>query len=247
MNNVKGSTANETRLIKGIQSAIGANPDGIIGPQTISDLACKLKANCFPVTLKVYNMPVIIARDIVPIAAPNKGLSAFPNSISGSFYIAQAVGSNVPVSICVSGGVVHRQYACHAREGYPESVLYRLKSGEIGIKRVNDVGQLPYGLSWAVGGMGLLEMYNPTSEGFVGKFSDVLRNTNHTMLGVKNGHVYMAYCKAMTGKQVNDFAQLLGLEKSIMLDGGHVAAINGAESFAKINTALKQAYVIQAV
>ena len=56
------------------------------------------------------------------------------------------------------------------------------------------------------------------------------------------------YCKSMTGRQVNEFCRdKLQLDYAIMLDGGHVAAINGEESFAKVNTAQVQYYLIQGV
>ena len=55
MRNVSGATASETKMIKAIQSAIGAVQDGSIGAQTMSDIACKLKANCFPLALTVYS------------------------------------------------------------------------------------------------------------------------------------------------------------------------------------------------
>ena len=49
----------------------------------------------------------------------------------------------------------------------------------------------------------------------------------------------------MTGRKVDEHCRKLGLELAVMLDGGHVAAINGAESFAKINTSQIQYYMIQ--
>jgi hypothetical protein len=246
MNTVKGSTTSETKMIKGIQSSIGAVVDGQIGTQTMSDIACKINADCFPLTLSIYSMPVIIAKDIVVAASPNKGLSAFANSMNGGFYMMQAIGGGVPISICVSNGIVFRAASCHSADGYPESVLY--KSGnEIGIVRVNNRSELPSNLSWAVGGMGLLDNYDPNAEGFVGAYSDVLRDTNHAMLGIKNDHIYMVYCTSMTAEQVNTFAKKLGLEKAIMLDGGHIAGINGEESFAKINTSITQYYMIQGI
>ena len=55
----------------------------------------------------------------------------------------------------------------------------------------------------------------------------------------------MGYCSNMTGAQVNVYLKQLGLDRAIMLDGGHVAAINCAE--ASINTAQKQYYVVRAV
>ena len=251
MNIVVGSTTSETSMIKAIQAAIGANQDGEIGTQTMSDIACQLGADCFPLTLKIYSMPVLIANDIVVVATRSGNLAQYANALSGSFSMAEAVGGGVPVSICVSDGSVKRKYSCHYSDGFPESVLYKTKAGKHGIDRVKLASELPSDLQWAVGGVGLLDNYDPDAEGFCkvssGDYSDVLRDTNHTMLGVKNGYVYLVYCKSMTGKQVNAFAETLGLEKAIMLDGGHIAGINGAENFAQINTAQTQYYMIQGV
>lgn len=244
LNTVKGTTANETKMIKAIQTAIGANADGEIGTQTMSDIACKLGAKCFPLTLKIYGMPVIIAEDIKPFS-PRKALSNYANAISGSFYSAGKNGI-VPCSIMIADGKTIVADACHADRGLPESVLYRLNTGAFGIARVRNASALPSGVLWAVGGLGLLGNYNPAAEGFTGAFADVLRDTNHTMLGVKNSRVYMVYCASMTAAQVNVFAKTLGLEYAIQLDGGHVAAINGGESFAKINLSTTQYYAIQA-
>ena len=64
------------------------------------------------------------------------------------------------------------------------------------------------------------------------------------MLGIKNNMCYLVYCADMTAIQVNNFAKKLGLEMAVMLDGGHLAAIN-SES-ARINCGTKQLYVIEA-
>ena len=98
----------------------------------------------------------------------------------------------------------------------------------------------------------MLSNYAPAAEGFKRMssgidYSDVLRDTNHAILGVKNDYVFMVYCASMTAAQVNTFAKTLGLDMAIMLDGGHVAGINGAESFAKINTSITQYYLLQGV
>lgn len=248
-NTVKGSTTSETAMIKAVQSAIGAIADGEIGTQTMSDIAVKLGADCFPLTLQIYGMPVIIARNIIPFEAKGATVTAYNNVISGSF-----LSGTKPCSILVQDGIVRQKNACHyPYYGKPESVIYRLKTGEFGIARVKTTDELPDNVRWAVGGLGLLGNYAPVTEGFttltyqnkVTDFSDVLRSANHTVLGVKNGYCYLVYCKAMTGFQVNAFAKKLGLEMAIMLDGGHVAAMNGAESFAKINTSQRQYYMIQ--
>jgi len=201
----------------------------------------------YPCTVKLEGMPAILAKNIVPFN-PSAPLSKWNNTISGGFS-----ASGEPCSILVQDGKAKCRYACHYWYGCPESVLYRLTDGTVGIARVKTTDELPKNLRWAVGGMGLLDNYAPTTEGFCkltanGKtenFGDVLRDTNHTVLGYKNGLFYLIYCKSMTAAQVNAYAKKVGLELAIMLDGGHVAAINGNESWAKINTKQKQYYAIQ--
>lgn len=248
MQTVKGATASENAMIKAIQKAVGAVQDGEIGTQTMSDIACLLGADCFPLTLQIYSQPVIIAKDIVPFALKTRAAD-WTNSISGSFS-----ANGRPCSILIQDGSIRQQYACHAVPyGQPESVLYKTQGGKVDIARVLNAADLPGAPIWAVGGLGLLGNYAPNLEGFCklsanGKtedFSDVLRATNHTMLGTKNGYMFLVYCKNMTAAQVNAHAKKLGLEKAIMLDGGHVAAIKGTEGFAQINLSQTQYYMIQ--
>lgn len=239
MKNVSGSTVNETKMIKAIQKIIGAKVDGSIGAQTMSDIAVKLGADCFPLSITIYDNPCIIAKDLVP-ASVKAPLSKFANAISGSFNNGSA-----PCSILVADGKAIHEVSCHYWDGTkPESVLYRLNNGAFGAKRVTSVQELPSGVKWAIGGMGLLDLYNPNAEGFTGKFSDVLRRTAHALVGVKNNMVYLCYVANMSGTQVNDYAKKLGLEHAIMLDGGHLAAINSEDK--KINTAQRQLYIVQA-
>ena len=202
----------------------------------------------YPRTVLLEGMPAILAKNIVPFN-PNGPLSGWNNTISGGFS-----ASKQPCSILIQDGRVKQRYACHYWYGRPESVLYRLTDGTVGIARVKSADELPKDVRWAVGGLGLLGNYDPTAEGFCkltnkeGKtenFSDVLRDTDHTVLGYKDGLFYMVYCKSMTGAQVNAFADKLGLELAVMLDGGHVAAINGGEEYAKINLKQKQYYAVQ--
>ena len=122
-------------------------------------------------------------------------------------------------------------------------MLYKTTDGAVRIARVSSAAALG-GVVWAVGGMGLLGNYNPAAEGFTGRFADVLRKTNHTVLGYKGGMLYGVYCKNMTAQQVNAFCRdKLKLEYAVMLDGGHVAAINGACN--KINTNQRQYYAVR--
>ena len=242
MTNMTPSTGSEKKLLQAIQSRIGATQDGIIGSASAVDLAVEVGADCWPLTIQLYGHPVIICEDII-VSNPKKGCRNFANSLSGSFsYIKR------PCSIAVNDGKVLETNACHSWLGQPETVLYRLQDGRFGWKRCMSAEELPGGVKWAVGGMGLLGMYAPKSEGFTGQYADVLRDTNHTVLGVKRGMVYLLYAKSLTGQQVNELCRdKLQLDYAIMLDGGHVAAINGAEKFAQINTAQVQYYLIQGV
>lgn len=241
MRNISGSTASETKLIKAIQKSVNAIEDGSVGAQTMSDIAMKLNSNCFPLTINIYNNPVIICKDIIPFQT-KAPLSNYKNSISGTFNNGTSV-----CSILVTNGKIVYPTACHWWEMQkPESVLYKTTNGIIGCRRVKNVYELPTNLKWALGGLGLLNLYNPSAEGFAGKFSDVLRKTNHTVIGSKGNYIFLCYAKDMTATQVNNYVKKLKLDYAVMLDGGHYAAINGEETFAKINLNQRQLCVVQA-
>ena len=233
MKDVVGSTLEEVRMIKAIQRSVGALENGWIGNQTLSDIAARLGANCFPLNVELYGQPAILARDIDPL---NLSGPLPRNTISGSFS-----WQGQPCSILVRGGRTVRSMSCHCPT--PESVLYKTRDGAVRMARVSSAAALG-GVVWAVGGMGLLDRYAPAAEGFTGAYSDVLRKTNHTVLGYKGGLLYGVYCKAMTAQQVNAFVRgKLKLEYAVMLDGGHVAAIHAACS--KINTNQRQYYAVR--
>jgi hypothetical protein len=233
MKDVVGSTLEEVRMIKAIQRSVGALENGWIGNQTLSDIAARLGANCFPLNVELYGQPAILARDIDPL---NLSGPLPRNAISGSFS-----WQGQPCSILVRGGRTVRSMSCHCPT--PESVLYKTRDGAVRMARVSSAAALG-GVVWAVGGMGLLDRYAPAAEGFTGAYSDVLRKTNHTVLGYKGGLLYGVYCKAMTAQQVNAFVRgKLKLEYAVMLDGGHVAAIHAACS--KINTNQRQYYAVR--
>lgn len=233
MRDIKGSTSEEVRMIKAIQRSVGALDNGWIGNQTLSDIAAKLGADCWPLNVELYGQPAILARDIEPV---NMSGPLPRNAISGSFS-----WQGQPCSILVRGGKAVRDWSCHYPR--PESVLYKTTSGAVRIARVSSAAALG-GVVWAVGGMGLLGGYDPELDGFTGAYSDVLRKTNHTVLGYKGGMLYGVYCRSMTAQQVNALCRdKLKLKYAVMLDGGHVAAIHGACN--KINTQTRQFYAVR--
>lgn len=233
MRDVKGSTSEEIRMIKAIQRSVGALDNGWIGNQTLSDIAAKLGADCWPLNVELYGQPCILARDIEPV---NMSGPLPRNAISGSFS-----WQGQPCSILVRGGKVVRDWSCHYPR--PESVLYKTTGGAVRIARVSSAAALG-DVVWAVGGLGLLGGYDPELDGFTGVYSDVLRKTNHTVLGYKGGMLYGVYCRSMTAQQVNAFCRdKLKLEYAVMLDGGHVASIHGACN--RINTQTRQFYAVR--
>ena len=233
MRDVKGSTSEEIRMIRAIQRSVGALDNGYVGNQTLSDIAAKLGADCFPLNVELYGQPTLIARDIEPV---NMSGPLPKNAISGSFS-----WQGQPCSILVRGGKVVRDWSCHYPR--PESVLYKTTDGAVRMARVSSVSALD-NVVWAVGGMGLLGGYDPELDGFTGVYSDVLRKTNHTVLGYKGGLLYGVYCRSMTAQQINALCRdKLKLDYAVMLDGGHVAAINGACN--KINTQTRQFYAVR--
>lgn len=191
----------------------------------------------FPATIK--DQSVIVANDVIP-AAVNEPLKNYANAISGSF-----TSPKKPCSILVAWSKTIRAEACHAHIGYPESVLYRYPDGRFGIGRFSNASKLPHGIVWAVGGLGIAPWYDPELEGFSGEYSDVLRKTDHTFLGVKGDMCFLGLIRDKDAEGVRDFVRSLNLGFAIMLDGGSVAAINCGKHAQ--NTEQKQYYIIQAV
>ena len=139
MKDVVGSTSEEVRMIKAIQRSVGALDNGWIGNQTLSDIAAKLGANCFPLNVELYGQPAILARDIDPLDLSGR----LPeNSISGSFS-----WQGQPCSILVRGGKAVRGMSCHCPT--PESVLYKTQDGRVHMARVSSADALTHsGVVW---------------------------------------------------------------------------------------------------
>lgn len=247
MQDVKYSTENEKNMFCDIQRKIGAYANGYIGTQTMSDLAIILGAtNHFPVTLEMYKCPVIIAKDIV-VCDPDSSIRQYKNSISGSFTYPSA---KAPCSILINQGKDIFSTSCHAFLDKPEGVIARYNDGSYWQGRCKSTSDIPNraNVRWAIGGMTLGKNYSPATEGFSGKYADVLRQTNHTVIGIKNKMCYLVYTANMTGGQIQTLVKdKMQFEMALLLDGGHIAAINGTEPFAQINLDQYQGYMIQGI
>ena len=186
---------------------------------------------------------------IVAELANSGACKNYRNCISGTFQY-----QNKANGILVSNGRVINNLSAHGWLGFPDSVILYLADGTIAIDRVIGIPEEKLSqVKWAISGMGLLHNYNPAVEGY-GKFvqggktydySDVLRKTCHTALGVKDGMVYGFYLDNMTGAQVNAYLKEFGCQFGIMMDGGHIASVNCDEYSA--NASQKQHNIIQFV
>lgn len=246
MKDVTYETQNEKKVICGIQASTGALANGIIGMQTLTDIAIKLCPQVFPITCKLYGLPTIIAKDII-VCDPNSSVKPYENSISGSFTYPS---SDKPCSILINNGKDIFSSACHAWLGKPEGVIARYKNGAYWQGRCKSTSDIPTraNVAWAIGGLTLGKNYSPVTEGFSGAYADVLRTTNHTILGVRNGFCYLCYMPNVTGAQIQSICQnKMKFDMALLLDGGHIAAINGTEPFAEINMNQYQGYILQGV
>ena len=173
----------------------------------------------------------------------------YANCISGTFQYQNAANA-----ILAYNGKVFGSYSAHGWLGYPDSCLIYYKDGGFDVKRWIAIPSAELNnIRWAISGVGLLDNYDPAAEGYArfqknGKvydYSDVLRRTNHTAIGVKGGQVYGLYLANMTGAEVNAYCKKQGLQYAIMLDGGHIAAVNC--SLGQKNASQKQHNIIQFV
>lgn len=161
----------------------------------------------------------------------------FTNCISGTFF-NRATSKVASILAVESYGKLREinKWACHQWCGFPESVLVAYKDGTFDTLRIKGLNEIKKPYLWAIGGMGLLDNYNPSSEGFKSgivfqgqkfDFSDVLRKTGHTVIGIdKDGLVHLIYVKNKSGSDVNKLCKSLGLTNAVMLDGGSIASIH---------------------
>lgn len=187
--------------------------------------------------------------NVVPAVLNAKGACKdYKNCISGTFSWQNKLNS-----IFFAWNKEKNNLSAHAWAGYPDCVIWCDLNGKMHTDVLTSFdGETKKQVLWAVGGMGLLDYYNPSEQGYCkftkyGKtynYSDVLRKTNHTVLGyTQNGEVYGIYFNNLSAKQISKYCKKINLWSAVLLDGGHVAGCN--TEIGSYNTATKQQNIIQ--
>lgn len=241
MNVFKPTDFKMINKIKTIQKSLGAFPDGVLGPQTLDVIYRKFTIPNYPYEERFFNGIVIYCKDIkIDYSQNKKSVRDIPYSISGTFQ-----WKNKAISVLVRDGQIINNSSSHAWLGQPETIIYKSKHGVVNAIRAMSIpDDLISDIEWAISGLGL-HNYDPIEEGFTGKYSDVLRTTGHSGIGItKEGEIALLY-KKCNGTQFADWAiRKLGLKYAVMLDGGHIAAINTPDY--KYNTNQRQNNIIYA-
>lgn len=179
------------------------------------------------------NYTVIRGTKIIPIHSLNKAnCSWYANCLSGTFQY-----KNVTSSMFCAWGKWKRKSSTHDWLKQPETVIYQNKKGDIRAVRALYASEIKDDVVHAIGGMGL-HNWNPKVEGFVGKYADVLGKNAHTALG-HNGKEYIGvYFKSATAEEIKKvMLDELKCNIAILLDGGHIAAINFGDVKENVNQA----------
>lgn len=178
------------------------------------------------------------AKQIIPVHSLNKATcGTYNNVISGTFQY-----KNVTSSMFCIWGKWKRKSSTHDWLKQPETVIYLNKKGEVKAQRCLYWSEIKDDVVHAIGGLGL-HNYDPKLEGFKGPYADVLRNTYHTAIGYDGNEWIGLYAKGTASKIRDIMMKELKCEIAIMLDGGHIAAINS--DLLKKNTKQIQNNMIQ--
>ena len=102
--------------------------------------------------------------------------------------------------------------------GHKRGTIVYYEDGELDILRVNNINEFKKPIIWAIGGGSLIPEII-SEENFA---SDILRNTHHTAVGIKDNRVYQIvtkkYCTMEQFKTT--IKQEINPDKAIFLDGG---------------------------
>lgn len=155
----------------------------------------------------------------------------YDNFVNSVFFMPQANGVMYPQGIMVNGGKVICNNPTH---GKPVATLIIRSANDVEMKYVTDITK--EGNVWfAVSGYGIYPDITAAQEGFTGKYSDVLRETNRPIIGYrkKDNKIIIAVRPKTSAKRAKQTAKNLGMDFAISLDGGGSTTlkVNGRYKF----------------
>jgi peptidoglycan hydrolase-like protein with peptidoglycan-binding domain len=165
---------------------------------------------------KTTTMTKVKPEDILIVLENKKFLdTTSKNIINGTFF-----WKGNPNGILVSKGKILCGYSSHAYRGYPQSAIY-FDGKNVGVKRITLASELGT-VEWAIGGVGMITPYgySPTKEGFNGAYADVLRQTNKTAIGYKDGYIYLIVVPNISHGDLLTLLKEYGFEIVVSCDGG---------------------------
>lgn len=147
----------------------------------------------------------------------------YDNFVNSIFFMAQANGIMHPQGIMVNAGQVICNNPTH---GKPVATLIVHSKDNVEMKYVSDITK-EKDVWFAVSGFGIYPNITAMQEGFMDKFSDVLRACNRPIIGYRkrDNKIIIAVRSGTTAERAKQTAQNLGLDFAISLDGGGSATL----------------------
>lgn len=208
------------RTVRLYQSTNGLAVDGSVGPATWGKLLGGEKPTVSKNTryfTQGYARVIACKPEDVSFIVANKKYNQVtsPNITNGTFFWA-----GKPNGILVNNGKTLWNDASHAWRGYGQGALY-FDGKTLGVKKVKSASELGK-VDWAIGGVTMIggEGYSPSSEGFNGKYADVLRTTAKTVIAVKGGEVHLLTFGSISHGSLLKHLRSYGYELAVSLDGG---------------------------
>ena len=148
----------------------------------------------------------------------------YNNFVNSIYFMNQANGEMFPQGMAVNAGVVMSNYMTHEK---PVATLIVRDKDKVEMKYVSDIKKED-GVWFAVSGFCVYPEITNVKEGFVGKFTDVLRSTTRPIIGYrkKDNKIVIAVRPSSSAKRAQETAKNLGLDFAISLDAGGSTTFN---------------------
>jgi len=148
----------------------------------------------------------------------------YNNFVNSIYFMPQKNGKMFPQGMAVNAGVVMSNYMTHQK---PVATLIVRDKDNVELKYVSNV-EKENNVWFAVSGFGIYPRITNEEEGFVGKYTDVLRSTKRPIIGYrkKDNKIVIAVRPDSSAIRAQKTAKNLGLDFAISLDGGGSTTLN---------------------